>query len=81
MFFCGVVESSSLDFEACGSIPNAPKFTCAEFGAKRFVLVRDMAANVMYYMMGKSGSVQADSLIQYSPTGCTRSLQKGCKPW
>ena len=48
-----MVESSSLDF---GLIPNAPKFTCAEFGAKRSVLVRDMAANVMYYMMGKSGS-------------------------
>ena len=47
-----VVESSSLDSEACGSIPNAPKFTCADFGAKRFILARDMAANVLYYMMG-----------------------------
>ena len=31
------------------------KITSAKFGAEMFVQVRDMAMNVMYYAMGKSG--------------------------
>ena len=33
-------------------VVNGPKITCAEFGVKMFVRVRDTAANVMYYAMG-----------------------------
>ena len=33
-----------------------PKITGAEFEAKMFVRLRDTAANVMYYAVGKSAS-------------------------
>jgi hypothetical protein len=35
---------------------NYLKITCAEFGVKVFVLVRDTATNDMYYMIEKPSS-------------------------
>ena len=42
---------------------NGPKITCAKFGEKMFVRARDTAANVMYCVMGESGSFYVGSPI------------------